>query len=1256
MLYIASALTPTPVSHTVLASNFTAPGTQSLLVAKPDRLEVWDVGTRGLTSRGELLTWGTVAGLATVDVPDARPHVLVLVGPTNGRLLLLTWEDGLVVTASHLLAPPTPALRRQEFFTGVIAHGNTAIVSMWTGVLTCAEMDMEKVRDLKRRASVAEDRERKGDGRRLIFKTVYNVNIREHNLLGLTFLPGASDLVLMFLWMNEQHKIQLGARTLSKQRLHERGAPVDVVNPTEEGLERTREPDFNAIPFSCPAARSILAVSSRHVLIFGDEHVVLYDVSGAKAQRANARRSPQTETGGVGKRRKSSVSGRGVSTDNEGKLVVQPVWRVRQGWGTVLAATVFEGNERRATIVLGDERGRLTAVGWEFDGSDSVRVSKVDMGIASPPTALTYIDNGVVFVSSACGDSLLVRFSMPEHPQAQSAGITAARNIKGKGRAQDSVDSGAWSITFDDEATAEQTVLERWMNLAPLKDLAVVKDEDGPMSHLVVASGSANTNSLRIVRSGVGLESLLSIEGVKGIERLWAYDRGQGVDASSIDQAFNAMLIVSFASSTAVLHVSDNIVQVDVPESFAKDPTIACHKNDCGLVQVTSKGFTIWELERHILTPNTNVHASINLDSEVVAAAFAGNRILVAQRNGVLKLYHCGPQGLEHIADNAPRNEVSAVALYQEPNNLDDASPPAGGIWVAAAYHDGTVTVFNPDSMDDGDAAPLVKTFEESYAVSLKLYADESKTMRLMAGLADGTLVSCDVDEVGCQSGFTKGRTQNALGLMPLDIADFEVECEGLEERVLAVGISDHMSLVFESRRHLEFSASGKKNVVAAAPLQVPNLGLLFAIATRDGITLERLTSLKKLQVLTWDTGDSSATRLAYVPHQDILAVGSVTRSLDADTGDVFQASSLDLHHPTTLEFLTDYLLPEREAVASVNVVFLNERHFIALGTAIFPTAAALDEANIDEVQSFVGVQKGRLLLMEATELDGRWSLKVVEAVETNGAVFDATVNYGYLAVASANKVSIMKLSKNLQLQETASFTFAFEAHHLTVLHKDFMRELLILGDAMRSIIVIELDNSSGEIFRDARDMSPHAVRALGTVGNLTNDDRHIILADGNGNLLTYRMDEELSQAAGFGLHEDVTRFRNGAFVATDPKELRPDLLFATANGRLGVAGELSASATRTLSDLQRNMAKYKRGPGNVDWRAFRRGGSILVPKETAGFIDGDFVQTFLDDPDERYLHGKTEHERVLRIEDGAKRPASEKHVRRVLEACAGVH
>jgi DNA damage-binding protein 1 len=86
-------------------------------------------------------------------------------------------------------------------------------------------------------------------------------------------------------------------------------------------------------------------------------------------------------------------------------------------------------------------------------------------------------------------------------------------------------------------------VLERWVNLAPVKDFCAVGDQSGGTvshridggqsmlmrkSHLVIASGSSNANSLRVVRSGAGLEKVAAIEGLEGVERVWSLDSGDG--------------------------------------------------------------------------------------------------------------------------------------------------------------------------------------------------------------------------------------------------------------------------------------------------------------------------------------------------------------------------------------------------------------------------------------------------------------------------------------------------------------------------------------------------------------------------------------------------------------------------------------------------------------------------------------------------------------------------------------------------------
>lgn len=73
-----------------------------------------------------------------------------------------------MITASQALRPPMPLLRLQEFFTGVVCNGTRAVVSLWTGILTRLEMELEKVKDMKRRQG------ERGE-RRLVFRSSMNL-------------------------------------------------------------------------------------------------------------------------------------------------------------------------------------------------------------------------------------------------------------------------------------------------------------------------------------------------------------------------------------------------------------------------------------------------------------------------------------------------------------------------------------------------------------------------------------------------------------------------------------------------------------------------------------------------------------------------------------------------------------------------------------------------------------------------------------------------------------------------------------------------------------------------------------------------------------------------------------------------------------------------------------------------------------------------------------------------------------------------
>jgi len=159
--------------------------------------------------------------------------------------------------------------------------------------------------------------------------------------------------------------------------------------------------------------------------------------------------------------------------------------------------------------------------------------------------------------------------------------------------------------------------------------------------------------------------------------------------------------------------------------------------------------------------------------------------------------------------------------------------------------------------------------------------------------------------------------------------------------------------------------------------------------------------------------------------------------------------------------------------------VLLNEHHYIAVGTALLPED---EEVDLVYEENASPAKEGRLLLLDPVHdrSTNTWTLEISAELKTVGAVNDITVIHEFLAYAAASKVSIMKYEDDV-LTELSNFSSTFIAHSLFTAppSKYQAEEKLIVGDGMRSVLMLEVDDESGMIYGDDRDMATHQVVAL---------------------------------------------------------------------------------------------------------------------------------------------------------------------------------
>jgi DNA damage-binding protein 1 len=105
---------------------------------------------------------------------------------------------------------------------------------------------------------------------------------------------------------------------------------------------------------------------------------------------------------------------------------------------------------------------------------------------------------------------------------------------------------------------------------------------------------------------------------------------------------------------------------------------------------------------------------------------------------------------------------------------------------------------------------------ENAFASSLLLKLSNSNNptstgIQLLAGLSNGGLVVYELALADVVGGIKElGRKASSLGTRPLKLESIAA-WQGGEEKIVAIGLSERMSVIFESKDRLDFSSASKR-------------------------------------------------------------------------------------------------------------------------------------------------------------------------------------------------------------------------------------------------------------------------------------------------------------------------------------------------------------------------------------------------------------------------------------------------------------
>ncbi|XP_051580476.1 DNA damage-binding protein 1-like [Myxocyprinus asiaticus] len=869
--------------------------------------------------------------------------------------------------------------------------------------------------------------------------------------------------------------------------------------------------------------------------------------------------------------------------------------------------------------LLGDMEGRLFMLLLEkeelMDGAVVLKDLRVELlGETSIAECLTYLDNGVVFVGSRLGDSQLVKLNV------------------------DSNDQGSYVV-----------VMETFTNLGPIVDMCVVDLERQGQGQLVTCSGAFKEGSLRIIRNGIGIHEHASID-LPGIKGLWPLRSESSRDTDD-------MLVLSFVGQTRVLMLNgEEVEETELPGFVDNQQTFFCgnvaHQQ---LIQITSVSVRLVTQDSKSLVSEWKEPQGRNIS---VASCNSTQVVIAVGR--VLYYLQILTGELKQMSCTEMEHEVACLDITPLGDCAGESSICAVGLWTDISARLLKLPCFSTlhKEMLGGEIIPrsiLMTTFEGTHY--------------LLCALGDGALFYFGLD---IQTGVLSERKKVTLGTQPTVLRTFRSLSTS---NVFAC--SDRPTVIYSSNHKLVFSNVNLKEVNYMCPLNSEGYPDSLALANNSTLTIGTIDEIQKLHIRTVplyespkricyqevsqcfgvlssrvEMQDASGSTAAVRPSASTQALSSSVSSSklfpsstsphETSFGEEVEVHSLLVVDQHTFEVLHGHQFLQNEYALSMVSCKLGRDPavYFIVGTAmVYPEEAE--------------PKQGRIIVFHYT--DGK--LQTVAEKEVKGAVYSMVEFNGKLLASINSTVRLYEWTAEKELRTECN-----HYNNIMALYLKTKGDFILVGDLMRSVLLLAYKPMEGSFEEIARDFNPNWMSAVEIL-----DDDNFLGAENAFNLFVCQKDgaattdeerQHLQEVGLFHLGEFVNVFSHGSLVLQNLGEsstpTQGSVLFGTVNGMIGLVTSLSEGWYSLMMDLQNRLNKVIKSVGKIEhsfWRSFH---TERKTEQATGFIDGDLIESFLD-------LGRAKMQEVvstLQIDDGSgmKREATVDEVIKIVEELTRIH